>query len=320
MATSPTGTASSQTGTYLKRDNANAGADPRSGTNGKAAKDDQSRSGNLKLGTRLVNVTVTVTDAVGKSVDGLSKEQFEVFDNDVRQEIAHFSDEDSPVSLGIVYDVSASMKSLIEESLAALKRFVETSHPDDEFFLVSFNNRVIIAEDFTTGDRLIERLAPVGPRGTTALFDATTVAIEKLKHGRYPKKALLIISDGEDNTSRTTYNQLRERVRESDVVIYAIGLAGAKSGIFPSYGGLVLDEITRLGGGRAFFLGSKEDELLEICARIALDLRHQYSLGFYPTDTSARTEWRSIKVRASPPKSTGKFKLSYKKKYASFER
>jgi Ca-activated chloride channel family protein len=145
---------------------------------------------------------------------GLTKGQFEVYDNKVKQEIAHFSDDDAPVSLGIVYDVSGSMKERIHRSIQALKRFIEASHDDDDFFLMAFNNRANPVEDFTvSAERVLSPLMFVQPRGSTALYDAAYLAVEKIQQGRHPKKALLIISDGQDNNSRYTYNELRKRVK-----------------------------------------------------------------------------------------------------------
>jgi Ca-activated chloride channel family protein len=168
----------------------------------------------IKLDTNLVNVIVSVTDPYGRFVTGLTQDHFEIYDEKVKQQIRHFSDEDAPISMGVIYDVSGSMKERITRSIRALKRFIETSHHDDDFFLVGFNDRAKLVQDFTTsGDQIASHLMFVQPKGSTALYDAAYLAVEKVQQGRHTKKALLIISDGQDNSSRYTYKELRNRVK-----------------------------------------------------------------------------------------------------------
>jgi Ca-activated chloride channel family protein len=272
--------------------------------------------------TQLVSVTVTVTDLYGRFVTGLDKDHFEVFDDKIKQQISHFSDEDAPVSLGIVYDVSGSMKERIGRAVRALKRFIETSHDDDDFFLIGFNDRVNLVQDFTTSaDRVISKLIFVAPKGSTALYDAAYMAVEKVRQGRHNKKALLIISDGQDNHSRYTYKELRNRVKESDVQIYAIGITDPASDGLAGFGRSNLEEITRMTGGRAFFPNAyNEPELVEICTRIALELRHQYGIGFYPTDGQSDAKWHKVQVKVKPPKGLGRLSLAYREGYPSFNK
>jgi Ca-activated chloride channel family protein len=274
------------------------------------------------LSTHLVSLTVTVTDSYGRYVTGLGKDDFEVYDDKVKQDIAHFSDDDAPVSLGIVYDVSGSMGGRIKRALGALNRFIETSHDDDDIFLMAFNERPTLVEDFTTSaDRLIGHLVFVSPSKSTALYDAVYLAVEKVRQGRHSKKALLVISDGQDNRSRYSYKELRNRVKEADVLIYAIGIIDPYADSLAGYGRSLLEEITRMTGGRAFFPdGYNEPELMEICTRIALELRHQYAIGFYPSDTSNESKWHKIKVKVDKPKGLGRLSLSYKTGYQSFDR
>jgi Ca-activated chloride channel family protein len=274
----------------------------------------------IHLNTRLVNVTVTVTDTYGRFVTGLQKEHFQVYDDKIEQDIAHFSDEDTPVSLGIVYDVSGSMKSRVARSYDSLMRFFETSHQDDDFFLIAFNDRPALVQDFTTSaDQLLGRLMFVDAKKSTALYDAAYLAVEKVRQGRHSKKALLLISDGQDNNSRYSYKELRNRVKEADVLIYAIGITDPYNDSLAGMGRSVLEEITRMTGGRAFFPNANSRfELTEICARIALELRHQYSIGFYPTDTEKNTKWHKVKIKVNRPKGIGRLSLSYKDGYTSF--
>ncbi|HYP29133.1 MAG TPA: VWA domain-containing protein [Blastocatellia bacterium] len=275
----------------------------------------------IVLSTDIVNMTVTVTDPYGRFVTGLKKEHFEVFDNKVKQEIAHFTDDDTPVSLGIVYDVSGSMSARISRSIRALTRFVETSHDDDDIFLIGFNDRAKLVQDFTTSaEQTLSRLMFVQPKGQTALYDAAYLAVEKIQQGRHTKKALLVISDGQDNNSRYTYKELRNRVKEADVQIYAIGITDYNDSL-SGFGRANLEEITRMTGGRAFFPNAyNEPELVEICTRIALELRHQYSIGFYPSNISGDGKWHKVQVKVNPPKGLGRLSLSYKDGYMSVKK
>jgi Ca-activated chloride channel family protein len=280
------------------------------------------QDGKIQLATDIVNVTISVTDPYGRFVTGLGKDHFEVFDDKVKQQIAHFTDEDAPVSLGIVYDVSGSMKERINRSIRALRRFIETSHQDDDFFLIAFNDRAKLIQDFTvSGDNVLGHLMFVAPHGSTALYDAAYIAVEKIQQGRHSKKALLIISDGQDNNSRYTYKELRNRVKEADVQIYAIGITDPASDSLAGFGRSVLEEITRMTGGRAFFPNAyNEPELVEICTRIALELRHQYSIGFYPTDIQSEAKWHKVQVKVNPPRGLGRLSLTYRDGYQSFKK
>ena len=275
----------------------------------------------LVLGTDLVNLTVTVVDAYGKFVPGLVRDNFQIYDNEVKQEISHFSDEDAPVSVGIVYDISRSMKDRMSQSQRALKRFIDATRPNDDFFLITFNDRASLVQDFTgSGDRILDHLRSAKSRGSTALYDATYLAIEKIQQGRHPKRAILIISDGEDNKSRYTARELRSRVEEADVVIYAIGLTDefSKDSGAAEYGRFVLTEITQTTGGLAFFPNAYHDEeLAEICAHIALELRKQYSIGFYPTNSTQDGKWHKLEVRLKAPRGVGRVLVNHRKGYKS---
>ncbi|MCI0486271.1 MAG: VWA domain-containing protein [Blastocatellia bacterium] len=276
----------------------------------------------VTLDANLVSLNVTVTDMYGRFVTGLKKEHFEVYDEKVKQRIEFFSNRDVPVSLGLVYDVSGSMKSRASRSIRALTRFFETSHNDDDFFLIAFNDRAQLVQDFTTSaDQILGRLMFVEAKKSTALYDAAYLSVEKIRQGRHSKRALLIISDGQDNNSRYTYKELRNLVKEADVIIYAIGITDPYNDSLSGYGRSVLSEMARMTGGRAFFpTAYNEMELVEICTRIALELRHQYAIGFYPTDTKSEEKWRDLKVKIKPPKGIGRLSLTYKDGYQSFKR
>lgn len=258
----------------------------------------------VRLDVNLVTVPVTVMDPYERFVTGLRKEHFEIYDEKVKQEIVFFAEEDAPVTIGIVFDVSGSMKEKINRARIALKRFIDHSHPDDEFFLIGFNHRAELLQDFTkSGDLIISRLVLVEPGGRTALYDATYLAIEKVAHGHHKRHAILIISDGQDNSSRYTYRQLRDLIKETGVQIYAIGIFRLynQSVTEVAFGRAVLEEITSMTGGRAFFPNSPI-ELDDVITRIALELRHQYNLGFYPTNVALDGDWHKLRVRVKPPR------------------
>jgi len=293
-------------------------------TGGRANQTNQNNGDHaITLGTKLVNVTVTALDRYGRCVSGLDQSMFDVYDNGVRQQIAHFTEEDMPVSVGIVYDVSGSMSPMMQRSAQVLRRFIEVSHPEDEFFLVTFASKPSLAQDFTTSpDAVANRLVLVKAGGSTALYDAVYIAIEKLKEGRHAKKALLIISDGEENHSRYSLSELGELVKESGALVYAVGVGYREVGYpnaasFGHFGQKVLNHLTALGGGKAFYPQLPEDDL-DACLRIALELRHQYSIGFYPSDVTSGRRWRELKVNLNAPHVLGRLALIYRRDYPAF--
>ncbi len=262
----------------------------------------QEQSPAVKLGSNLVTIPVTVTDPYERLVTGLRKEHFEVYDDKVKQDVTFFAEEDSPISIGVVFDVSGSMKEKIQRARVALRKFVETSHPDDEFFLIAFNHITSLVQDFTTsGDEILSRLSLVEPSGRTALYDAAYLGVEKVHQGSQVRKAIIVISDGLDNSSRYTYSQLRNLVKEAGVQIYGLGIFSLNNRSDEAVGRSILEEITALTGGRAFFPDNSA-ELDDVITRIALELRHQYNVGFYPSNTARDGQWHKVRVRVNPPK------------------
>ena len=226
-------------------------------------------------------------------------------DDGVKQEIAVFADEDAPVSMGIVYDVSGSMSNLTTGSFAALRKFFETSHEDDEFFVIAFNKKPQLVQDFTPSpSEILNRVVFIKAKGMTALYDATYLAVEKARQGRHPKKALLIISDGEENASRYSGSELRRLLEEAEVQIYAVGEGS-------------LEWISNITGGRAYSTWDF-DKMRDIYTQIAVFLRRQYVVGFYPTDSASAEREHHVRVRVRAPKGLGRLSLSYKKSYQSF--
>lgn len=267
--------------------------------------------------TDLVSLPVTVTDAYNRLVTGLAVQNFEVFEDKVKQEISFFSDDDAPVNMGIIFDVSGSMKGKLDRARDALKAFIETSHSDDDFFLVGFNQRANLLAEFTDGDSLTNKLTLVDPKGQTALYDAAYLGIEKVKQGRHSRHAILLISDGQDNSSRYTYGELRKLLKEAGVQIYCIGiveLSGAAGGTLDMQGQAILEEIAQTTGGKAFFPRSAA-ELEDATTRIALELRHQYSIGYTPTNARRDGQWHKIKVNVKGPKGLTNLKVQHKEGY-----
>ncbi|MDQ3219566.1 MAG: VWA domain-containing protein [Acidobacteriota bacterium] len=267
--------------------------------------DDDSAREPEKVKTDLVTLTLTVTDPYGRLVSGLPKNAFAIFDNNQPQEITFFSDSDAPVSVGILFDVSGSMSGdKIAKARKALERFINTSHPSDEYFLIAFNNRAQMLLDRTrNGEAVLEKLTLVKPRENTALYDAVYLGLERVTRGAHQKRALLIISDGQDNSSRYNFGEVRRLMKESDVVTYAVGItnggdAGSQLGM---QGQAFLDELSSVSGGKAFYPTS-DIEMDEIFERIALELRHQYSIGYTPNDFQPDGKWRKVKTKVNPPR------------------
>lgn len=259
----------------------------------------------ITVKTDLVTVTLTVTDLYGRFVSGLSKDAFKVFDNNQEQEITFFSDTDAPISIGILFDVSGSMSGeKIGKARKALERFIGTSHPSDEYFLIAFNSRAQLLLDRTRdGESVLRKLTLVEPKNNTALYDACYLGIERVTSGTRQKKALLIISDGQDNASRYSFNEVRRLMKESDVTVYAVGIIGGgdAGSTLGMQGQSFLDELTSVTGGKSFY-PQTDVEMDEIFERIALELRHQYSIGFTPKDFAPDGKWHKTKVKVNPPR------------------
>src|ERR1043166_2362668 len=182
--------------------------------------------------TDLITFNVTVTDIYGRFVSGVGKNAFAIFDEKTQQDITFFSDEDAPVSVGILFDVSGSMSGdKGRRARDALAHFVQTSHDRDEYFLIGFNSRAQLLMDRTRdGQAVLDKLTFVQTKNNTALYDACYLGVERVQRGTHPKRALLLISDGQDNNSRYTFGELRRVLKESDVVLYAIGILGGSDG------------------------------------------------------------------------------------------
>jgi Ca-activated chloride channel homolog len=251
----------------------------------------------------LVLVPVTVTDPMSRLVTGLEKNNFALTDNGQPQEIKHFSSEDAPISLGVVFDISGSMANKIDKSRDAVVEFFKTANPEDEFFLVTFSEKPEVLADFTTSIEDIQsKLVYATPKGRTALLDAIYLGMNRMHKAKQQKKALLIISDGGDNHSRYTEAEIKSMVKEADVQIYAIGLYDRDFKTPEEREGpQLLSEISDVTGGRTFTIGST-NELADVATKIGIELRNQYVLGYRPNNPAKDGKWRKIKVKLNPPK------------------
>ncbi len=257
----------------------------------------------LKVDVDLVLVPVTITDPMNRLVTGLDKENFQLFEGNSKEEIKTFSSEDAPVSLGVIFDSSGSMSSKMDRAKDAVMEFFKTANPQDEFFMITFSDEPEMVSDFTSSvDDIQSKLVFTVPRKRTALLDAIYMGLSKMRQAKYPKKALLIISDGGDNHSRYTEGEIKALAKEADVMIYAIGIYDR---YFPTeeerLGPALLGEITELTGGRAFTVENPND-LADVATKIGVELRNQYVLGYRPIKAVRDGKWRKIKVKLLPPK------------------
>jgi Ca-activated chloride channel family protein len=256
----------------------------------------------IRMNVDMVLVPVTVTDPMNRLVTGLEREDFQVFENSNGQKIVSFASEDAPVSIGIVFDLSGSMTSKLVRARESILQFIKTANPLDEFFVIGFNDRPELIEDFTSSVEDIQaRLATVRSGHRTALLDAIYYGVTKMKDARHERKAILVVSDGGDNRSRYTEGELRSQVREADVEIYSIG-------IFDPYaptpeertGPQLLNDLSEETGGRLFRVDSIDD-MGDIAEKISTELRNQYMIGYRPKDLTRDGKWRKVKVRVNPP-------------------
>jgi Ca-activated chloride channel family protein len=306
----------------------------------------------FRSGVELINVTATVTDTNGRFVSGLHKEDFAVYDDGERQEVTHFSNERVPVSLGIALDASGSMTDdKMDAARAAIDRFVfDLLTPDDELFFVEFSTNASLTQPWTSDpDRISRAVRAVRPAGGTAMYDAIATALPEAQAGKNQKKALLVISDGNDTNSTVRVGELRQLIRESEVLVYALGVDGAArsrapvvrpptiqlpipfpfpggrgrtripppvttGGSWPSSGGErvnadALRQITDDTGGRTEIVRDFSD-LDRATARIADELSKQYFLG-YPRAGEKDGRWHSIRVEVKDRRHTVRARRGY---------
>jgi Ca-activated chloride channel family protein len=260
----------------------------------------------IKVAVDMTLVNLTVTDPLDRLVTGLEKEHFRVFEDGTEQEVLTLSSEDVPVSIGLVFDMSGSMSDKVEKARQAAVQFMRTANPLDQFFLVSFNDRAELTSGFTSSvDELQNRMMFTASRGRTALLDAIYLGLSQMRGAHNGKRALLIISDGGDNHSRYNESDVKNYLKEADCQLYAIGIfdpIGIRSRTTEELEGpSLLSEMTEMTGGRVFPVGNL-GELPDIAAKIGMELRNQYVLGYKSSNPRPNGAWRKIKVKLRPPK------------------
>ena len=260
----------------------------------------------LKLKVDLALINATVTDPFNRLVTGLDPDNFRIFEDNVEQEVVTFSAEDVPISIGVIFDYSGSMSNKAAKAREAAIQFFKTANPQDEFFLVSFNERAELTSSFTNSvEDLQSRMLLSAPKGRTALLDAIYLGLSQMRGAHNAKRALLILSDGGDNHSRYNESDIKRLVKEADTQLYAIGIfdpAGYRNRTLEEGNGpSLLGEVTELTGGRVFPVERLED-LPDIASKIGMELRNQYVLGYHPSNTNHDARWRKVKVKLRAPR------------------
>jgi len=250
----------------------------------------------LKIDVDVVLINATVYGPRGRVVTGLGPQSFHVWEDKVEQKIEYLSQEEVPLSIGIIFDASGSMQGKASKARDAATTFLESGNREDEYFLVEFSDRPRLAERFTPDvSRLQNRLLFLPTRGRTALFDAVYLGLEKLKESPNVRKALLLISDGEDNHSRYTFSEIKEFAKERDVQIFAIGILNVPGS---RTGRTILEDLAAITGGKAFF-PTNLNELGAICTQITTEMKSQYIIAYRSTNGAKDGRWRKVHVRVT---------------------
>ncbi len=282
-----------------------------------AAAGDSNRPSTLRIDTSLVLVPVSVCDPTNRPVTGLEREHFKLFDDRVEQTVTHFSMDDEPVAVGLVFDISGSMGPKLRVARMAAAQFFKSANPEDEFFLVEFNETPRLVTPLTANfEEIQNQLTFAQSKGRTALLDAIMLAMHEMKKSQKKRKALLILSDGADNSSRYSEAEVRKIVRESDVLIYAIGIfeaAGARRTAEESYGPGLLNDVSEQTGGRHF--PADANELPDIAAKIGVELRNRYILGYSPSDPQRDGRFHKVEVKLAAPRGLPKLSARWRTGY-----
>jgi VWFA-related protein len=277
----------------------------------------QNQGSKIRVDVNLVVLHTTVLDDRGRFADGLNPDNFRVFEDKVEQKLAVFKREDIPVSMGLVVDNSGSMRDKRPKVNAAALTLVEASNPQDEAFVVNFNDDFYLDldKDFTSSiPELKEALERIDSRGSTALYDAVIGSLDHVQKGTKDKKVLLVITDGEDNTSHTSLEKAIKEIQKTDTVIYTIGLLSQESRKSAKRAKRALEEMARSSGGLAFFPENLVD-VRTICQQVARDIRNQYTLAYYPTNTQRDGTFRAVHVEVIPPHGRGKLQARTRNGY-----
>ena len=280
-----------------------------------APKEESSRrTPNIRVDTTLILVPVSVNDPLNRPVSGLERENFRVFEDKVPQPITQFAMDDEPVAVGLVFDTSGSMGGKLSRSRMAAAQFFRIANPEDEFFLVEFDDSPRLRVPLTSDTGTIENeLIFSKSHGSTALLDAVYMALHEMKRSKRNKKALLIISDGGDNHSRYSQKEVTEVLRESDVLIYSIGVFGGGTTPEEAGGAGLLGKISEQTGGRLF--EANPVELPDIARKIGIELRNRYILGYSPQNQARDGKYHRISVQVVPPRGLPKLSAHWRLGY-----
>jgi len=273
----------------------------------------------IVVDTTLVVIPVTVTDPMNRFVLGLEKKDFSIFEDGAEQKITHFSGEDAPLSVGILFDTSGSMDLKTDTSRRAVSEFLKTMNAQDEMFLIQFSDKPEVVQEFTSSTKDIDdRMGSLKTGGLTALLDAVELGVREMKKAKNPRKALVVVSDGGDNNSRYTAADIKDIVKEADTQIYAMGVF--EPNFFPALSGeqvsgpRLLAQIADQTGGRAF--GASEfSQLPGIAERIAIELRNQYVLAYSPTNKERDGKYRKVEVKMRQQKGLPALKARWRLGY-----
>jgi Ca-activated chloride channel homolog len=278
------------------------------------------RSKPLRVDVDLVLVPVTVTDVAGKSVMNLRQEDFKLFDAEREVPIRYFFAQDTPVSVGVLVDLSSSMKNKIEMVREAFDEFFKNADPADDYFVVTFADRPRLLADTTESVPTIQsKIASMEAKGNTALADAIYLSLLKLHSAKYQRRALVVISDGGDNASRNSLRKVKDLAKEADAQVYAIDVCDAPSLLFTKkleerFGKQWLTQVSEVSGGRTIAVDDA-NKIPEAAAQISLELRNQYVLGFKPSSAGGGNKWRKLKVRVARKEDEPQLQVYYKTGY-----
>ena len=271
----------------------------------------------------LVLMYTTVYDKIGRFVSGLKQEDFRIFEDSVQQTILSFSQEDVPVSMGILLDLSGSMRGKIEQVNKAAEALIRASNPQDQVFLIGFNEDVELLQDFTSDiDEIADALENTVVMGSTAIYDAVYLGVQKAHTGTRPKKAIVLITDGVDRESYYTLDAMVSKVQESDVQVFVVGFLDPikKKGLFSGFSKSVpekareaLIRIAEETGGKAFF-PDQVSEIHAIVSEIAIELRNQYSIGYFSSNGAQDGSFRRVKIEIAGANAAGN-KLRHRRGY-----
>jgi len=266
----------------------------------------------FRVGTDLVQLNVSVFDSSGQIIKGLPQSAFTVSENNVKQEISVFRQEDVPVSLGLVIDNSASMENKRERVASAALAMVKASHPEDEVFVINFNEEPVLSQDFTNDLKVLEKaLRNIKATGETAMRDAVLLSIQHLRiKAKRDKRVIVVITDGDDNSSIATQQRAVEASHQNNVIVYAIGLLGGEPPENAERAKKQIEALTQATGGRAWF-PEDVNAIAAITPEIAHEIRNQYVIGYTPTDSNKDGKFRTVRVEVNVPGVTVRTRSGY---------